>query len=144
MSCPPDQDVADWVRTHVPVNAVFAIDRWNGFMPTVFLPQQILTFSGLEFSLPNEREIYPAYVRWYRTSMRDRGVQPFFNDRETATERKAFLRELGATHVLLDPQYYWTLRPVLDALPRLFARRFDNGRWAVYEVNQSVAGDALD
>jgi hypothetical protein len=134
ISCPPDQAVADWVRTHVPVDAVFAIDRWNAFMPTVFLPQQAVSFSGFEFSLPNEIEIYPAYVRWYRAIMRQHGVQPFFNDRETPEQRQAFVRELGVTHVLVDPSYYTTLRPVLDRLPQLFTRRYDDGRWAVYEV----------
>jgi hypothetical protein len=134
ISCPPDQAVADWVRAHVPVNAVFAIDRWNAFMPTVFLPQQAVSFSGFDFSLPNEVEIYPAYVRWYRGVMQRRGVQPFFNDGETAEQRQAFVRELGVTHVLIDPPYYSTLRPVLDRLPQVFARRYDDGRWAVYEV----------
>jgi hypothetical protein len=137
VSCPPDQEVADWIREHVSADAVLATDRWNAFLPSVFLPQQVVAFPGFEYSLPNEQELYPAYLEWYRSGMRDRGVQPFFNDRETPEERRAFLRELGVTHVLVDPQYYWTLRPVLDGLPQLFARRYDNGRWAVYEVGQS-------
>jgi hypothetical protein len=144
VSCAPDQAVADWVRTHVPVNAVFAVDRWNAFMPTVFLPQQVVAFSGFEFSLPNENEIYPVYVRWYRDAMQDRGVQPFFNNRDTPEQRQAFVRDLGVTHVLVDPQYYPTLRPVLDALPQWITRRFDDGRWAVYEVRRDAKRDALD
>jgi hypothetical protein len=136
VSCPPDQRVVDWVRTHVPVDAVFAIDRWNVFMPTVFLPQQVVTFSGFEYSLPNENEIYPTYVRRYRDAMQRDGVQPFFNDHETPEQRQAFVRDLAVTHVLVDPQYYGMLRPVLDGLPQMFTRRYDSGRWAVYEVHQ--------
>ena len=135
VSCPPDPDVVDWVRTHLPVDAVFAIDRWNVFMPTVFLPQQVVTFSGFEYSLPNENEIYPAYVGRYRDAMQRDGVQPFFNDHETPEQRQAFVRDLAVTHVLVDPQYYRILRPVLDGLPQMFTRRYDSGRWAVYEAH---------
>jgi hypothetical protein len=117
------------------VDAVFAIDRWNVFMPTVFLPQQVVTFSGFEYSLPNENEIYPAYVGRYRDAMQRDGVQPFFNDHETPEQRQAFVRDLAVTHVLVDPQYYRILRPVLDGLPQMFTRRYDSGRWAVYEAH---------
>jgi hypothetical protein len=95
-----------------------------------------VTFSGFEFSLPNENEILPVYARRYRDAMQHSGVQPFFNDQETPEQRQAFVQDLGVTHVLVDPQYYRTLRPVLDGLPQMFTRRYDSGRWAVYEVNQ--------
>lgn len=144
LSCPPDQEVTDWIRANVPVSAVFAVDHWNEFMPTVFLPQQVAAFSGFEFSLPNAEEVYPAYDGVYRVSMRERGVQPFFNDAENPGERAAFLKHVGITHVLVDPQYYWTMLPVLDALPTLLTRRFDDGRWAVYEVRRDAKQDALD
>ena len=68
--------------------------------------------------------------------MQTRGVQFFFNDRETPDERRAFVRDLGVTHVLVDPQYYSTLRPVLDGLPQMFTRLYDSGRWVVYEVRR--------
>jgi hypothetical protein len=136
ISCPPDPSLAAWVQEHVAPEAVFALDRWNTFMPTMFLPQQVVAFSGFDFSLPNEEEIYPAYMRLYRASMRERGTQPFFNTEESLAERKAFVNALGVTHVLVDPQFYGTLRPVLDVLPQMFSLRFADGRWAVYEVNR--------
>jgi hypothetical protein len=36
------------------------------------------------------------------------------------------------------------LRRVLDTLPQLLTRRFDDGHWAVYEVRRGAKPDALD
>ena len=129
-ACPPTPAVVSWIRANVAVNAVLATDRWNASLPTVFVPQQVAAFSGLS----NEEEVFPAYVRFYRASMQDRRVQPFFNVVETAQERRAFLTALGVTHVLVDPTYYSELLPVFDALPDMLSRRYADGRWAVYEV----------
>jgi hypothetical protein len=135
-SCPPSAEAAAWVEAHVPTEAVFAINRWNLFLPSVYLPQQVVTLSGSEFSLPMEDVLYPGYARAYSDSMRERGVQPFFNEQETVEQRQAFVRELGVTHILVDPQYYESMRRVLDQLPQLVSPRYADGRWAVYEVKR--------
>jgi hypothetical protein len=137
-SCPPSRELAEWVETHVPTGAVFAMNRWSLFQPTMYLPQQVVALSGSEFSLPMEDLLNPGYAQAYRESMRDRGVQPFFNDQETADQRGTFIRELGITHVLVDPMYYDSMRRVLDGLPQLVSLRYADGRWAVYEVRRDM------
>jgi hypothetical protein len=133
-ACPPTPEVVSWVRANVPVNAVFATDRWNTFLPTAFVPQQVAAFSGLS----NEEEIFPAYVRFYTARMQDHHVQPFFNALESPDERRAFLTALGITHVLVDPMYYSELLPVFDGLSDLLSRRYADGHWAVYEVRRGA------
>jgi hypothetical protein len=135
-SCPPSAELVAWVEAHVPAEAVFTINRWNRFLPPVYLPQQVVALSGFDFSLPMEALLTPGYARAYRESMRERGVQPFFNDQESLDRRRAFIRDVGATHVLVDPQYYESMRRVLDALPQLVSLRYADGRWAVYEVKR--------
>ncbi|MEQ1573847.1 MAG: hypothetical protein ABL993_06325 [Vicinamibacterales bacterium] len=135
--CPPSQGVVDWIRQNVSVQGVFAMDRWNAYLPTVFLSQQIVAFSGPEFSLPSEDELYADYMRLYKTRIREHGVQPFFNDLETLDDRKDYVRSLGVTHVLVDPPYYDLMRKVLDGLPEMFSLKVTDGRWAVYEVRGS-------
>ena len=137
-SCPPSRELAEWVETHVPTGAVFAMNRWSLFQPTMYLPQQVVALSGSEFSLPMEDLLNPGYARAYRESMRDRGAQPFFNDQETADQRRTFIRELGITHVLVDPMYYDSMRRVLDGLPQLVSLRYADGRWAVYQVRRDM------
>jgi len=132
--CPPTPAVVSWIRANVAVNAILATDRWNATLPTIFVPQQVAAFSGLS----NEDEVFPAYVRFYRASMQDRRVQPFFNQIESPQERRAFLTALGVTHVLVDPTYYSQLLPVFDALPDMLSRRYADGRWAVYEVRSGA------
>ena len=142
-SCPPSAEVAAWVEAHMPTEAVFAINRWNLFPPSVYLPQQVVTLSGSEFSLPMEDVLYPGYARAYSDSMRERGVQPFFNDQETTEQRRTFVRELGVTHVLVDPMYYDSMRRVLDALPQLFSLRYADGRWAITKSTETPSGMPL-
>jgi hypothetical protein len=53
---------------------------------------------------------------------------------ETPTERAAFVKALGVTHVLVGPAHYGELRPVLDGLPEQFSLKYDHAQWAVYEA----------
>ena len=66
--------------------------------------------------------------------MRRYRLQPFFNTAESDGERAEFVRALGVTHVLVSPVHYDELRPVLDGVPISTRCRYDNARWAVYEV----------
>ena len=132
--CPPSPAVVEWIRANVPVDAVLAIDRWTPFPPQVFVPQQAIVFPTLDASFIREDALFADYYRLFEERMRRYRVQPFFNTVETAEERAAFVQTLGVTHVLIGPAHYGDLRPVLDALPAQFARRYDDAQWAVYEA----------
>jgi len=133
-TCPPDRAVIDWVQTHVPVDAVFAVDRWTPYPPQVFMSQQAVVFPTLDASFIREDALFREYYRVFEERVRRYRVQPFFNVVETPTERAAFVKALGVTHVLVSPAHYAELRPVLDALPGQFALRYDHAQWAIYEV----------
>jgi hypothetical protein len=133
-SCPPDPRVTDWIRTHVPVEAVFAIDRWNPYLPSVFIPQQVVVYPQVAQTFENEEQLFGPYYAVYNQRIRESRVQPFFNSVETTAQRSAFIDRLGVTHVLVDPAYYREMRQVLDQLPGQYALRFSEAEWAVYEV----------
>jgi hypothetical protein len=133
-ACPPGGGVVTWVRENIPVDAVFAINRWNPYLPTVFMPQQVVVYPQVEVTFEDEHELFGSYYRYYDERMRTRRVQPFFNSVETSAERAAFVQGMGVTHVLVDPAYFEEMRAVLDRLPEQFALRYREGEWAVYEV----------
>ena len=132
--CPPDPAVVEWMRSNLPVDAVLAVDRWTPFPPQVFTPQHGVVFPTLDASFIREDALFADYYRIFEERMRRYRAQPFFNAVETPAERTAYVRELGVTHVLVGPAHYGELRPVLEALPRQFARRYDSAQWAVYEA----------
>lgn len=133
-SCPPDYATIEWVRQNVPVEAVFAVDRWTPFPPQLFMAQQGVVFPTLDASFIHEDSLFRDYYRLFADRMRQHRLQPFFNVAETPEQRSEFVRLLGVTHILVGPGHYDELRPVLDNLPNQYARRYDSGRWAVYQV----------
>jgi hypothetical protein len=138
VSCAPDYAVMKWMHAHVPANAILAINRWNQFLPSVFMPQQVVAFPGVERMFIDEETLFRDYYPLYHQSVRKYGTQPFFNSAETTAERVDFLETLGVTHVLVDPHYYESMRAVLDRLPQLFELKHADGRWAVYEINREA------
>ena len=62
--------------------------------------------------------------------------QPFFNTSDTREQRMAFIRDLSVTHVLITPPLYRGMKPLLDADRSAFVPRYDDGRWAIYEVRR--------
>jgi hypothetical protein len=135
--CPPDPAVIEWVQTHVPVEAVFAVDRWTPYPPQVFMPQQAVVFPTVDASFIREDALFRDYYRVFEERVRRYRAQPFFNAVETPAERSAFVKTLGVTHVLVSPVHYSQLRPVLDDLHEQFALRYDHAQWAVYEAIQN-------
>ena len=133
-TCPPDYSVIEWVTANLPVDAVFAVDRWTRYPPQVFVPQQAVMFPTLEASFIDEDRLFSDYYRLFGERMSRHRVQPFFNAVETPEERAEFVRALGVTHVLVSPVHYDELRPVLDRLPGQYALKYDHARWAVYEA----------
>ena len=126
--------VTEWIRMNVPTEAVFAIDRWNPYLPSVFIPQQVVVYPQVEQTFENEEELFAPYYGLYSERIRESRVQPFFNSVETPAQRSAFIERLGVTHVLVDPAYYREMRQVLDQRPGQYALRFSEAEWAVYEV----------
>ena len=139
-SCPPDRAVVEWIRSNVPIDAVFAIDRWNPYLPSVFIPQQVVVYPQVEVTFENEDELFASYHAFYSERLRASRAQPFFNSVETPQDRAAFIKALGVTHVLVDPAYYREMRQVLDQLPGQYALRFSEAEWAVYEVLRPAPG----
>jgi hypothetical protein len=133
-TCPPDYPVIEWVRLNVPVESVFAIDRWTPYPPQVFMAPQAVVFPTLDASFIHEQSLFREYYALFDDRMRRYRLQPFFNTVESDEERAEFVRRLGVTHVLVSPVHYDELRPVLDRRPDQYVRRYDNARWAVYEV----------
>jgi hypothetical protein len=133
-SCPPDPPLVAWARTHVPVDGVFAVDRWTVYPPQVFMPQQAVVFPTIDASFLQEDSLFRNYYRVFEERVRRYRTQPFFNAVETPAERAAFVKALGVTHVLVSPAHYRELRPVLDSLSQQFALRYDYAQWAIYEV----------
>ena len=115
-TCPPDPAVIEWVGANVPVEAVFAVDRWTPYPPQVFMAQQADIFPTLEASFIDEDRLFRDYYRLFGDRMSRHRVQPFFNAVGNAGERAEFVRALGVTHVLVSPNHYDELRPVLDSL----------------------------
>lgn len=118
----------------LPTNAVFVHNIFNRYASPVFMPQRILLWpmedpGTVEF---NSRLFPVAWGAMTRTAAA-LSVQPFFNEQETLEQRVAYMREVGATHVLLDPMYYARLRPLLSQWAETFEPVFDDhSRWAVF------------
>jgi len=115
---------------------VLANNTLNSYTPTAFMPQQMVAWPTTAAwpNLEGGREIFPTYYRFLDASMAAYGAQPLFNARESLAERLQFLEAVKATHVLVDPMVYAEMKRVLAAWPETFHLVFDDGRWAVYEV----------
>jgi len=115
---------------------VLANNTLNSYTPTAFMHQQMVACPTTAAwpNLEGGREIFPTYYRFLDASMAAYGAQPLFNARESLAERLQFLEAVKATHVLVDPMVYTEMKRVLAAWPETFHLVFDDGRWAVYEV----------
>jgi hypothetical protein len=139
-ACPMAPSLATWIRTNIPVNAVFASNRWNEHLPTMLIPQQVVAFPGFERAFPDERAFFSDYYRLYERSLSTHLMQPFFNAVESLEARTEFVKALGVTHVLIDPAYYASVTRVLDEHPDLFVLKHEQDQWAVYEVRVPPPG----
>lgn len=135
---PPPRALLTWARRNLPTDAVLLTNLLNVYAFPVFLPQHILLWpivdgSTIEFNSRLVPEAHNAFVRM----VQKHEAQPFLNTRETLDERIAYLREVGATHVVIDPMYYAQLRPLFEQWAPSFKAIYDDGRqWAVLEFTQ--------
>jgi len=135
ISTPPPPELILWSSRHLTLDATFAVNLLNRYSPAPFMPQQIAYWPHIDGSTGSYfRRIFPAYYKLLEASLARIGEQPFFNLHQDLTERVAFLKAVGATHVLVDPMYHGTLAPLLSSWPGAFRKQYDAGGWAVFEL----------
>jgi hypothetical protein len=91
-------------------------------------------------NIVDARGWYPAYYERFDRTMKQLGVQPFFNSAESLAERADFVRALGITHIVVDPPYQRLMARVLGQWPEAFPTVYDDGAWTVYEVRILAEG----
>jgi hypothetical protein len=135
VSTPPPRALVAWASRKLPLDAVFAINLLNLYSPAPFMPQQVAYWPHIDSSTGSYfRRIFPAYYKHLESALAGRGEQPFFNPHDGLVERLDFMRDVGATHVLVDPMYHDMLVPLLSSWPRSFQMLYDAEGWAVYRA----------
>ncbi len=136
VAAPPSPALIAWASKNLSLDSVFAINLLNLYSPAPFMPQQIAYWPHIDSSTGSYfRRIFPAYYRHLEASLAASGEQPFFNGRDGLVERMDFLRDVGATHVLVDPMYHDLLVPLLSTWPRSFQLLYDADGWAVFKAS---------
>jgi hypothetical protein len=137
--CAPPRALIRYAHEMIPVDSVFAVDITDEYQSSLFMPQQMVAWSGTaEGLLP--RIVFARYFEQYDRAKAAYDEQPFFNGRESRTERLAFIRDLGVTHVLVNPRMHALMTGVLAADPDVFEPLYNDGRWALYEVATRYRG----
>ena len=137
--CAPPSALIRYAHEKIPVDSVFAVDIADEYQSSLFMPQQMVAWSGTaEGLLP--RIVFARYFEQYDRAKAAYDEQPFFNRRESRTERLAFIRDLGVTHVLVNPRMHGLMTGVLAADPDVFEPLYNDGRWALYEVATRYRG----
>ena len=134
--CAPPPSLVQFVRREIPPEAILAVDYRQVHEPTLFLPQQVNVWSGASDGLIDPEPIFPVYFKYLERAQAASLEQPFFNDRDTRSERMAFIRDLAVTHVLITPRVHRMMTEVLARDRDIFVSRYDDGRWALYEVRR--------
>jgi len=137
--CPPPSALVRYVNTRIPVDSAFAVDVMDEYQSSLFMPQQMVAWSGTAQGLI-PRAVFLRYYQHYDRSQAAHGEQPLFSDRETRAERLAFIRDLGVTHVLVNPRLHQRMSAIVAADLDVFAPLYDDGRWALYEVASAFRG----
>jgi hypothetical protein len=141
LSCPPSPRLIEWAARVLPASAVLAADTFNAYPLPAFMPQQVAAWPvAASENIVDARGWYPAYYERFDRTMKQLGVQPFFNSTESLTERVDFVRALGITHVVVDPPYQRVMARVLGQWPEAFSTVYDDGAWTVYEVRNLAGG----
>jgi hypothetical protein len=133
--CAPPRALAQFAQQHVPADGIIALDQLEAYPSSLYMPQQMVVWPGnAEGFIVGQDALFPTYEMHNRRAKWAYGEQPLLNAQETPAERRAFLRDLRVTHVLVNPRLYATVKPALTGIPELFRPLYDDGRWALYEV----------
>jgi hypothetical protein len=135
VDCPPPPALIRLAHERVSPDSLFAVDLHERYQPALFMPQQMVVWTGGTESLLEPETLFPRYFTYLKAAQNASVDQPLFNRSETRKDREAFLRDLHVTHVLVNPRLYPSIKPVFDADTDLFVPRYDDGRWALYEVS---------
>jgi hypothetical protein len=135
VDCPPPPALIRLAHERVSADSVFAVDLHERYQPALFMPQQMVIWTGGTESLLEPETLFPRYFTYLKAAQSASVDQPLFNRSETRKDREAFLRDLHVTHVLVNPRLYASIKPVFDTDADLFVPRYDDGRWALYEVS---------
>ena len=134
-STAPSLRLMRWAESNLSVDSVLTMNSFNGWGPATFLPQQCVAWPAVSsLNLSYVKDIFPRYYDWMDRVMATYRTQPFFNDLEAPHDRRAYLRDLRVTHVLLDPAYYDLMKRILEAEPETYRAVYDDGQWAVFAV----------
>jgi hypothetical protein len=140
--CPPPKALVQLTLEKIPVDSVFAVDINEEYQPSLFMPQQMTAWPGrAEGLIP--RVVFLEYYKQLDRTTVAYGTQPFFNDRETTAERLSFIRNMKVTHVLVTPRVHALMSGVLARDHNVFVSLYDDGQWALYEVNPAYRGVRL-
>jgi hypothetical protein len=134
--CVPSPGLIRFMREHVRAESVLAVDYRQIHEPSMVLPQQVDVWSGAVEGLVAPEQTFTVFFRHLDRARAAALDQPLFNDRETSEERRAFVRDVRATHVLVSPRLYDAINPVIAADRDLFTRLYDDGEWALYVVER--------
>jgi hypothetical protein len=134
-ACAPPWKLVRWARMNLPPNAVFALNIDNEVFPSLTMPQRLIAWPGPGIANYLNRNNFPVFYKHYDGTMSSIRKQPFFNEEENLESRLEFIRDLGATHVLLDPSVHDLMTGVLGRWPVVFKLVYDADYWAVYEIS---------
>lgn len=134
-ACPPPAPLVQWARRNLSPHVVLAINALNGYSPSAFFPVHIVAWPVIDHSANLFfRGIFPLYYDLFDQAVFAHGTQPFFNRAESLEQRLSWMKQLGVTHVLVDPMVEAMMRPLLQRWPGVFKVLYDDRGWIVYRV----------
>lgn len=130
----PPPDLINLARQRIPATAVLAVDVRDEWQPSLFLPQQMVVWPGRIDGLIAPERMFARYYAYAQRAEQMHRDQPFFNADDSRDERLSFIRDTGATHVLVSPRTYAMMSQVLARDADLYTVRYDGQMWALYEI----------
>ncbi|MGD0720813.1 MAG: hypothetical protein ABR970_07160 [Roseiarcus sp.] len=132
-SCAPSFAIVDWLASHVSPAGVLMVDPLSDFASTGLVPARVAIPGALN-NYRNWEQAFPRIEQAVRRSLETFGGMPFYAAGETAEERYADARSLGATLVLADPNARTRALAAASARPDLFDVRMDREQWLLLGV----------
>jgi hypothetical protein len=130
----PPPGLLSWIRRNVPPDEVIISNPAGNMTLTGFVPNP-----GYGWAIVYRMGLNTPMRSVHAESYARNGGPPFFNLQETTADRLALCRRLGARTIVLDPSQATHFKPVLEANPKDFVRRYQEAGWLVYSVNLDPA-----
>jgi hypothetical protein len=140
----PPPALVHWMRSEVSPESILAVSNHNPFALPLFTPQRINAWpSTLGHNFVYYGKLFPKMEAHYCRSHTAHGVQPFFNDVQSAEERAQFLADHQATHVVVDPNTRAAVHDILCRDGCEYRLLYDADGWSVFEVVAPSQREAL-